>query len=105
MRRTRALFYRYHLALMTFGVAAACGLVTSHPLIAQEEADGNPPFLATGVRIGEVGETQAIVWTRLTARHERHQAVGFGLVHEIVGGANLAAPRPHVADDDGRIAR
>ncbi|MCZ6793914.1 MAG: PhoD-like phosphatase N-terminal domain-containing protein, partial [Planctomycetota bacterium] len=30
------------------------------------------PFLATGVRVGEVGPRRAIVWVRLTARPERH---------------------------------
>ena len=34
-------------------------------------AAGNPPYQATGIKIGEVTSNSAIIWTRLTANAER----------------------------------
>ena len=37
---------------------------------------GHSPYLANGVKIGEVTPTSAIVWTRLTRKPERNPADG-----------------------------
>jgi len=37
-------------------------------------ANGGPPYQASGVKVGEVDQTSAIVWTRLTKTSERRKA-------------------------------
>ena len=45
-------------------------------------ADSGPPYHATGFKVGEVTDTSAIVWTRLT-RHAEHNAPGRWIHSEI----------------------
>jgi len=53
-------------------VVLAVALVSGwHPISAGASTDVNPPYQATGVKIGEVTQTSAIVWTRLTKYPER----------------------------------
>jgi alkaline phosphatase D len=52
-------------------IAAAAGLAVS---MAATPAQG--PFQATGIKIGEVTDTSAILWTRLTLKAERNPADG-----------------------------
>jgi len=51
--------------------ALACIVFTSCGVIAQDA-----PFQATGFKVGEVTDTTAIVWTRLTKREQRNPADG-----------------------------
>ena len=47
-------------------VARACALGLAGWLMAGAWAAPGPPYQATGFKVGEVTDTSAIVWTRLT---------------------------------------
>ena len=47
-----------------------CLLLIPIQLISQSTEQGGP-YLATGIRIGDVSQTEAIVWTRLTFNKKR----------------------------------
>ena len=57
--------------LKPFGVAIQLALWVA--LAARAQA-GGPPYQATGFKVGEVTDTAAMVWTRLTLRPERNPA-------------------------------
>jgi len=56
--------------LMTIA-AVGCIVVPTLPARAVEIQTGGPPYQANGVKVGEVTQTTAIVWTRLTQYPER----------------------------------
>ncbi|MBN1419808.1 MAG: alkaline phosphatase D family protein, partial [Planctomycetes bacterium] len=59
---------------MRHRLASACLVSIALLLAAAPLAAEGPPFLATGVRVGEVSADGAIVWIRLTAAAERNRA-------------------------------
>lgn len=60
-------------------ITTACS--TQEATTSVDESPGQPPFMATGMKIGEVTATEAIVWVRLTATDKR---VDFGAPMPIV---------------------
>ncbi len=58
--------FKIILALIMIGLVM---ILTS--LIVQESNQGDKPFQATGIKIGEASQTQVIIWTRLTLNPQR----------------------------------
>ena len=63
----------FFISVMTLSVIAACSAQDATPVVAK--SPDQAPFMATGMKIGEVTTDEAIVWVRLTATEER---VDFG---------------------------
>jgi len=68
-------------------LAWAASMLLSQPA----RADG--PFQATGFKVGEVSDTTAIVWTRLTLRRKRNPIDGPAVSVEYVKSGDEAKPR------------
>ena len=62
---------RNHLALLIFLLISTTIFISCGNTEAEENNNQEGPFLATGIKIGEVTQTNAIVWIRLTQRAER----------------------------------
>ncbi len=56
---------------VTMVVSVLLLLIVASVGILSQTNDGNGPYQATGIKIGEVDQTRAIIWTRLTLNAER----------------------------------
>jgi alkaline phosphatase D len=68
------MFDRAHLGRMT--CLLACAVLSAPGLACRPAAADGGPFLATGIKIGEVTDRSAIVWTRLTRNAQRNPSDG-----------------------------
>ena len=59
-------FITFQLKITTFLILI---LITQNELIGQSISEG--PFFATGIRIGDVSQSEAVIWTRLTKNPTR----------------------------------
>jgi alkaline phosphatase D len=95
---------------VTLAIAALLVVIFLTGQVSLASAEG--PYQATGFKVGEVTETTAIVWTRLTLREERNPSdapmVKFVYAKPAAGGSSQALKRAKVVDveypDGGTVA-